>query len=61
MVGFCFLQAEVILEAWATQALQNDYGRDLEVTQIWNSTMTEVRGVLQTPIKLGPVGSESIP
>ncbi|XP_037553711.1 tetraspanin-1 [Nematolebias whitei] len=33
--------AEEILEAWATQALQNDYGRDPEVTQIWNSTMTE--------------------
>ncbi|XP_017291314.1 tetraspanin-1 [Kryptolebias marmoratus] len=33
--------AERILEPWATRALRNDYGRDPEVTQLWNSTMTE--------------------
>ncbi|XP_013886947.1 tetraspanin-1 [Austrofundulus limnaeus] len=33
--------ADRILEAWATQALQNSYGLDPKVTKIWNSTMTE--------------------
>ncbi|XP_054458804.1 tetraspanin-1 [Anoplopoma fimbria] len=34
--------AEGILKAWATPALQKDYGRDPVVTKIWNTTMTEV-------------------
>uniref|UniRef100_H3C1Q2 Tetraspanin n=1 Tax=Tetraodon nigroviridis TaxID=99883 RepID=H3C1Q2_TETNG len=35
--------AEGILRAWATPALQRDYGRDPVVTKIWNTTMTELR------------------
>lgn len=38
-----FFQAEGILRAWATPALQKDYGIDPAVTKIWNATMTEVR------------------
>ncbi|XP_047443529.1 tetraspanin-1 isoform X2 [Mugil cephalus] len=37
------LTAEGILKAWATPALQNDYGRDPVVTKIWNTTMTELK------------------
>ncbi|XP_041792000.1 tetraspanin-1 isoform X2 [Chelmon rostratus] len=37
------LTAEGILRAWATPALQKDYGRDPVVTRIWNSTMTELK------------------
>lgn len=39
----CVPQAEGILRAWATPALQKDYGSDPVVTKIWNTTMTEVR------------------
>lgn len=39
----CFPQAEGILRAWATPALQRDYGSDPVVTKIWNTTMTEVQ------------------
>uniref|UniRef100_A0A3Q3MHL6 Tetraspanin n=1 Tax=Mastacembelus armatus TaxID=205130 RepID=A0A3Q3MHL6_9TELE len=35
--------AEGILRAWATPAIQQDYGRDPVVTEIWNITMTELR------------------
>ncbi|XP_070817598.1 tetraspanin-1 [Chaetodon trifascialis] len=35
--------AEGILRAWATPALQKDYGSDPVVTKIWNSTMTELK------------------
>lgn len=41
-VYVCFPQAEGILRAWATPALQKDYGSDPVVTKIWNTTMTEV-------------------
>ncbi|KAK9519759.1 hypothetical protein VZT92_022467 [Zoarces viviparus] len=34
--------AEGILKAWATPALQTDYGSDPVVTKIWNTTMTEL-------------------
>ncbi|CAJ1059453.1 tetraspanin-1 isoform X1 [Xyrichtys novacula] len=34
--------AEGILRAWATPALKSDYGSDPTVTQMWNSTMTEL-------------------
>ncbi|XP_039984637.1 tetraspanin-1 [Xiphias gladius] len=34
--------AEGILRAWATPALQRDYGSDPVVTKIWNATMTEL-------------------
>ncbi|XP_054646160.1 tetraspanin-1 [Dunckerocampus dactyliophorus] len=34
--------AEGILRAWATPALQKDYGSDPAVTDIWNTTMTEM-------------------
>ncbi|CAJ1059452.1 tetraspanin-1 isoform X2 [Xyrichtys novacula] len=36
------LTAEGILRAWATPALKSDYGSDPTVTQMWNSTMTEL-------------------
>lgn len=39
----CVPQAEGILRAWATPALQKDYGSDPVVTKIWNTTMTEVQ------------------
>ncbi|XP_044055260.1 tetraspanin-1 [Siniperca chuatsi] len=35
--------AEGILRAWATPALQNDYGSTPVVTKIWNTTMTELK------------------
>ncbi|XP_070765645.1 tetraspanin-1 [Enoplosus armatus] len=35
--------AEGILRAWATPALQKDYGSDPVVTKIWNTTMTELK------------------
>ncbi|XP_035032977.1 tetraspanin-1 [Hippoglossus stenolepis] len=35
--------AEGILRAWATPALQKDYGREPVVTTTWNSTMTELK------------------
>ncbi|KAG7487683.1 hypothetical protein MATL_G00026080 [Megalops atlanticus] len=35
--------AESILKAWATPALQTQYGKDDVVTKIWNSTMTELK------------------
>ncbi|KAI1892071.1 hypothetical protein AGOR_G00150200 [Albula goreensis] len=35
--------AESILKAWATTALQNEYGKEQVVTQIWNTTMTELK------------------
>ncbi|KAE8294660.1 Tetraspanin-1 [Larimichthys crocea] len=35
--------AEGILKAWATPALQKDYGRDPVVTKIWNTAMTELK------------------
>ncbi|XP_029286039.1 tetraspanin-1 [Cottoperca gobio] len=35
--------AEGILRAWATPALQKDYGTDPVVTKIWNSTMAELK------------------
>nr|XP_057929596.1 tetraspanin-1 [Doryrhamphus excisus]XP_057929597.1 tetraspanin-1 [Doryrhamphus excisus] len=35
--------AEGILRAWATPALQKDYGTDPAVTNIWNTTMTEMK------------------
>ncbi|KAM3619912.1 uncharacterized protein V6R79_015715 [Siganus canaliculatus] len=34
--------AEGILLAWATPALQDEYGSDPVVTKIWNTTMTEL-------------------
>ncbi|XP_030289960.1 tetraspanin-1 [Sparus aurata] len=34
--------AEGILRAWATPALQKDFGSDPVVTKIWNTTMTEL-------------------
>ncbi|XP_068446094.1 tetraspanin-1 [Clinocottus analis] len=34
--------AEGILKAWATPALQKDYGSDAVFTEIWNTTMTEM-------------------
>ncbi|XP_033478434.1 tetraspanin-1 isoform X2 [Epinephelus lanceolatus] len=37
------LTAEGILRAWATPALQKDYGSDPVVTKIWNTTMTELK------------------
>ncbi|XP_041647261.1 tetraspanin-1 [Cheilinus undulatus] len=33
--------AEGILRAWATPALQSDYGSEPVVTKMWNTTMTE--------------------
>lgn len=38
----CVAQAEGILRAWATPALQKDYGSDPVATKLWNTTMTEV-------------------
>ncbi|KAM8745294.1 tetraspanin-1 [Acanthopagrus schlegelii] len=35
--------AEGILRAWATPALQKDFGSDPVVTKIWNTTMTELK------------------
>ncbi|XP_053287496.1 tetraspanin-1 [Pleuronectes platessa] len=35
--------AEGILRAWATPALQNDYGSEPVVTSTWNTTMTELK------------------
>ncbi|KAG7232297.1 hypothetical protein INR49_009064 [Caranx melampygus] len=35
--------AEGILRAWATPALQQDYGSEPVVTKIWNTTMTELK------------------
>ncbi|XP_033868518.2 tetraspanin-1-like [Acipenser ruthenus] len=35
--------AESILKAWATPALKSDYGTQSDVTQIWNTTMTELK------------------
>ncbi|KAJ8367125.1 hypothetical protein AAFF_G00330870 [Aldrovandia affinis] len=35
--------AESILKAWATPALQNEYGKEPVVTQIWNTTMSELK------------------
>ncbi|XP_031165280.1 tetraspanin-1 [Sander lucioperca] len=35
--------AEGIVRAWATTALQKDYGSDPVVTKIWNTTMTEIK------------------
>uniref|UniRef100_A0A3B5A5K0 Tetraspanin n=1 Tax=Stegastes partitus TaxID=144197 RepID=A0A3B5A5K0_9TELE len=35
--------AEGILRAWATPALQKDYGNDPVVTKIWNTTMIELQ------------------
>ncbi|XP_072244736.1 tetraspanin-1 [Leuresthes tenuis] len=35
--------AEGILRVWVTPELQEDYGSDPVVTQIWNTTMTELR------------------
>ncbi|XP_028443501.1 tetraspanin-1 isoform X1 [Perca flavescens] len=35
--------AEGIVRAWATPALQKDYGSDPVVTKIWNATMTEMK------------------
>ncbi|XP_071771233.1 tetraspanin-1 [Centroberyx gerrardi] len=35
--------AEGILKAWATSALKERYGSDPVVTQMWNSTMTELQ------------------
>ncbi|KAF1385295.1 hypothetical protein PFLUV_G00106250 [Perca fluviatilis] len=35
--------AEGIARAWATPALQKDYGSDPVVTKIWNATMTEIK------------------
>ncbi|XP_035509873.1 tetraspanin-1 [Morone saxatilis] len=35
--------AEGILRAWATPALQKDYGSEPVVTKIWNTTMTELK------------------
>ncbi|XP_051231747.1 tetraspanin-1 isoform X2 [Dicentrarchus labrax] len=37
------LTAEGILKAWATPALQKDYGSEPVVTKIWNTTMTELK------------------
>ncbi|XP_023284597.1 tetraspanin-1 isoform X2 [Seriola lalandi dorsalis] len=37
------LTAEGILRAWATPALQRDYGSDPVVTKIWNTTMNELK------------------
>ncbi|KAL3976902.1 cysteine and histidine-rich domain-containing protein 1 [Sarotherodon galilaeus] len=34
--------AEGILRAWATPALQKQYGNDPAVTKLWNSTMTQL-------------------
>ncbi|XP_061594995.1 tetraspanin-1 [Cololabis saira] len=34
--------AEGILRAWSTPVLQKDYGSDPVVTEIWNTTMTEL-------------------
>ncbi|KAK7877185.1 hypothetical protein WMY93_032108 [Mugilogobius chulae] len=34
--------AEGVLRAWATPALQKDFGSDPVVTKIWNTTMTEL-------------------
>lgn len=39
----CVAQAEGILRAWATPALQKDYSSDPVVTKIWNTTMMEVQ------------------
>lgn len=35
--------AEGILKAWATIALKEQYGKDVVVTKIWNTTMTELK------------------
>ncbi|KAM8873870.1 tetraspanin-1 [Spinachia spinachia] len=35
--------AEEIIKAWAAPALQRDYGSDPMVTNIWNTTMTELQ------------------
>nr|XP_040041056.1 tetraspanin-1 [Gasterosteus aculeatus aculeatus] len=35
--------AEEVIRAWATPALQKDYGSDPTVTNIWNTTMTELQ------------------
>ncbi|XP_008335976.1 tetraspanin-1 [Cynoglossus semilaevis] len=35
--------AEGILRAWATPALQEEYGREPVVTKIWNTTMSELK------------------
>ncbi|XP_068176281.1 tetraspanin-1 [Antennarius striatus] len=35
--------AEGILRAWATPALQEEYGSDPVVTKLWNTTMTELQ------------------
>lgn len=45
-VNLFFSQAEGILRAWATPALQNQYGNDPAVTKLWNSTMTQVQGIV---------------
>ncbi|XP_072919078.1 tetraspanin-1 [Hemitrygon akajei] len=35
--------AESLLRAWVTPLLKNDYGRQKDVTGIWNTTMTELK------------------
>ncbi|KAJ8376307.1 hypothetical protein SKAU_G00068870 [Synaphobranchus kaupii] len=37
------IMAEGILKAWATPALQKQYGKEPVVTKIWNTTMTELK------------------
>ncbi|MBN3302211.1 TSN1 protein, partial [Amia calva] len=35
--------ADSLLKAWAGPALQTQYGKDKDVTQIWNTTMQELK------------------
>ncbi|XP_038650131.1 tetraspanin-1-like isoform X2 [Scyliorhinus canicula] len=35
--------AESLLRAWVTPVLQNDYGKQTDVTGIWNTTMSELK------------------
>ncbi|XP_078074729.1 tetraspanin-1 [Mustelus asterias] len=35
--------AESLLRAWVTPVLQNDYGKNKDVTGIWNTTMSELK------------------
>ncbi|XP_067846270.1 tetraspanin-1 isoform X2 [Heptranchias perlo] len=35
--------AESLLRAWVTPVLKNDYGRQTDVTGIWNTTMSELK------------------